>query len=330
MSPVKVSFLVFSYNQEKYVEDAVRGALEQDYENIEFIFSDDCSRDNTFAVIERTVSDYQGRNIRVLKNDVNLGLIPHVNKILSQCSGDLIFMAAGDDISFPTRVSEVVACWEDGGRIAGGVFTGLSLIDEDGVVFNQMRAIPVGSDLVNEFHRNFPNVFGCSLAISKQVVSVFGKIPDGALVEDRILASRAVLLGGILTIDIPLVKYRIHSGSVSSNSVLAGKRDSFIGLLKFSRRQIDIDLSNIDSYMSDISSVDQFESIEQVRQILISKKSKLLVEKLLFSASLSDRFKGLVRIFEFPELRLRRKLKHLLFVFHPIFWLLVHRKYGLR
>ncbi|EHY0932802.1 glycosyltransferase, partial [Vibrio parahaemolyticus] len=41
----KVSFVLLAYNQSVFIESAIRSALEQDYENIEYIFSDDCSND---------------------------------------------------------------------------------------------------------------------------------------------------------------------------------------------------------------------------------------------------------------------------------------------
>lgn len=330
MSGIKVSFLVFSYNQEKYIELAIRGALEQTYENIEFVFSDDCSPDSTFSLIVNTVQKYPGKNVRLIRNSQNLGLIRHVNKVLSQCTGDLIFMAAGDDISSPERVREVVECWQQGECKAGGIFTGLSLIDDAGTDLKTLNAKPVGNDVADEFCKDFSGVFGCSLAITKQVISVFGNIPEFALVEDRILAGRALLLGGILAVDIPLVKYRVHAGSISGNTVLLGKRDSLRGLLGFYRKQFDIDLGNIDAYLYDLAIKDDSSAFDEVRQGLILRKSGLVVDKLLYSKNIIERCLGVVNVFKHPGLQVTRKLKHFLFVFHPVLWLIVHRKYSLR
>ncbi|KJF78562.1 hypothetical protein UA45_05225 [Morganella morganii] len=46
-----VSFVLISYNQEKYIEDALLSVLEQDYSNLEIIVSDDGSTDNTKNII---------------------------------------------------------------------------------------------------------------------------------------------------------------------------------------------------------------------------------------------------------------------------------------
>ena len=55
---MKVSLLVFSYNQFKYIEDAIHSALNQDYCNLEIIISDDCSNDGTFDLVKNLVSNY--------------------------------------------------------------------------------------------------------------------------------------------------------------------------------------------------------------------------------------------------------------------------------
>jgi glycosyltransferase involved in cell wall biosynthesis len=39
-----VSFVLLTYNQEKYVADALRAALNQTYSPLEIIISDDCSQ----------------------------------------------------------------------------------------------------------------------------------------------------------------------------------------------------------------------------------------------------------------------------------------------
>ena len=53
-----VSLVIAFYNQENFVEDAVKGALSQTYDNLEIILSDDCSTDKTFEVIRKCTRDY--------------------------------------------------------------------------------------------------------------------------------------------------------------------------------------------------------------------------------------------------------------------------------
>ncbi|MBE4158638.1 glycosyltransferase family 2 protein [Vibrio parahaemolyticus] len=107
----KVSFVLLAYNQSGFIESAVRSALEQDYVNIEYIFSDDCSNDDTFEIIERTCAQYPNKNIILNRNEKNSGIAQHVNIALSKATGEIIAIAAGDDLSLPSRVSQAVECF---------------------------------------------------------------------------------------------------------------------------------------------------------------------------------------------------------------------------
>ena len=54
-----VTFGLISYKQEKFIEEAIKSALSQDYSPLEIVISDDCSLDNTFSIIEKVVSEYK-------------------------------------------------------------------------------------------------------------------------------------------------------------------------------------------------------------------------------------------------------------------------------
>jgi glycosyltransferase involved in cell wall biosynthesis len=52
MGPLQVSFVVFAYNQERFIAEAVKGAFGQTYEPLQIVLSDDCSTDDTFRVMQ--------------------------------------------------------------------------------------------------------------------------------------------------------------------------------------------------------------------------------------------------------------------------------------
>ena len=57
----KVSFIVILYNGEAYAEQCARSLFEQTLDDIEIVFVNDASTDNTEAVIRRTLEDYPQR-----------------------------------------------------------------------------------------------------------------------------------------------------------------------------------------------------------------------------------------------------------------------------
>ena len=71
-----VSILVPVFNVEPYVERCCRSLFEQTYENLEFVFVDDCSTDNSIKIIEQVSSEYPSRSgqIQIVRHQKNRGL----------------------------------------------------------------------------------------------------------------------------------------------------------------------------------------------------------------------------------------------------------------
>lgn len=72
----KVSVIIPVYGVEKYIEKCARSLFEQTLDDMEFIFVDDCTPDNSFAVLERVIEDYPKRKpqTKILHHEVNKGL----------------------------------------------------------------------------------------------------------------------------------------------------------------------------------------------------------------------------------------------------------------
>ena len=131
--PPLATLVVLFYKHEQFVEDTVAGALSQTYPNLEIIFSDDNSPDGTFEVLEKAVRDYHGPHRIILnRNEKNLGLVPHVNKLLFELShGEFIFLNGGDDISLPERVALGVEYFQSDPSVTA-VSGSYITIDKDG------------------------------------------------------------------------------------------------------------------------------------------------------------------------------------------------------
>lgn len=212
-----VSFLVFAYNQEKYISDAVKGALSQTYSPMEIIISDDCSSDSTFSIIEETVANYKGPNkIKLNRNESNLGLSRHVNKVMSMAKGSIFVLAAGDDISFSTRVETIVGIWKNNPNITA-MCSGYTMIDENNNEIGTRCLSPDGLSLAGKYEDIKNSIWaGCSVAISAELYRYFGDIKYKDSTDDRVLFRRSVLLGNIYRIKEPLLYYRI--GGISGNT----------------------------------------------------------------------------------------------------------------
>lgn len=94
-----VSILVPVYNVEKYIERCARSVFEQTYENLEFIFVDDCTPDNSIQILEQVLSEYPERinQVKIIHHDKNYGLATTRNTLVDNSKGEFILHVDSDD-----------------------------------------------------------------------------------------------------------------------------------------------------------------------------------------------------------------------------------------
>lgn len=205
-----VSMLLIAYNQERLVADAVRGALAQTWQPLEIIVSDDGSTDGTYAAIEATVRDYRGpHRVITRRNERNEGISAHLSRLAGLAHGELLFVAAGDDISAPERCTRVLEYWLAHERRFDLIATDLVDMDDTGVAHE--RIAPDDLDAYRSFDdwaKKQPHLVGAAHTWSKRLFERFGPMLPGAMAEDQIMTFRAIVSGGASSLREPLVRYR--------------------------------------------------------------------------------------------------------------------------
>lgn len=207
-----ITFALFAYNQEKYIREAVEGALAQTYTPLQIILSDDCSTDGTFAIMEEMAAEYAGPNeILLNQNGVNLGIGSHINKVVKLSRGDFFIGSAGDDVSYPERSNTIFSFWDAAGRPICSIYSAYSIIDENNNIVCAIQQHPLPNyhkDIERMLECECPGIHGATHGWHQDVFKIFGEIPTDAITEDRIIAARSMLTGGVYYIDAPLVSYR--------------------------------------------------------------------------------------------------------------------------
>lgn len=95
---VKVSILVPFYNVEKYVGKCVASLFQQTYKNIEYIFVNDCSPDNSLEIIEKSIETYGVKEkCHIITHQKNMGICVSRNDCLNNASGDYVLFIDSDD-----------------------------------------------------------------------------------------------------------------------------------------------------------------------------------------------------------------------------------------
>ncbi|MDR1897681.1 MAG: glycosyltransferase family 2 protein [Prevotellaceae bacterium] len=86
------------YNVEKYVERALLSALNQTYENIEYLIVDDKGSDNSMNIVRDIISTYpRGKTAKIVEHPINLGLGAARNSAIEHAQGKYLFFMDSDD-----------------------------------------------------------------------------------------------------------------------------------------------------------------------------------------------------------------------------------------
>lgn len=94
-----VTLAVPVYGVERYIERCARSLFEQTYDNIEYIFVNDCTQDRSMKILYRVLQDYPSRlrQVRVVNHEHNKGLSGSRNTAVAAATGDFIMHIDSDD-----------------------------------------------------------------------------------------------------------------------------------------------------------------------------------------------------------------------------------------
>lgn len=214
-----VTFAIICYKQEQFIEEAVMSALSQTYSPLEIVISDDCSRDNTFQVIEKIISNYTGpHKVIINKNEKNLGLADNINRVWDLSSGELLVIQAGDDVSVPHRTSTLVNAWLSTIPSPLLVYSDQTIIDEEShkiSSYKNVRTVDYSSAIKHTLTGVKPFVIGgCTAAYARSIHTTAGSLESDVIAEDFVYSFRALLAGCLVGVTEPLVMYRKNSASI--------------------------------------------------------------------------------------------------------------------
>lgn len=105
-----VSVLIPVYQRVELAVEAIDCALAQDYNNIEIIIGDNCSKDGTY---ERLLALYKHRNnVLLFQNEDNLGAVRNWERCLAKANGKYIKFLWSDDLMSKDYISSTVELME--------------------------------------------------------------------------------------------------------------------------------------------------------------------------------------------------------------------------
>lgn len=100
----KVSVVIPCYNAEKFIEETIESVLAQDYDNWELLIVDDCSSDESAAIIRSFTQ--KDERIKYYKTEQRSGTPAQPRNIgIHESKGEYIALLDSDDLWLPTKLS---------------------------------------------------------------------------------------------------------------------------------------------------------------------------------------------------------------------------------
>lgn len=99
MEKYDISIIVPIYNVEKYIEKCAVTLFEQDYDNVEYVFVNDCSPDRSMKILKDIIEKYPNRkdDIKIINNIKNSGSSLTRKYGLDASTGKYILFVDSDD-----------------------------------------------------------------------------------------------------------------------------------------------------------------------------------------------------------------------------------------
>lgn len=94
-----ISILVPVYGVEKFIERCAVSLFEQTYPNLEYVFIDDCGKDNSIQILREVLLRYPDRKdkVSIIRHEKNRGLAAARNTAVAAAHGEFVIHVDSDD-----------------------------------------------------------------------------------------------------------------------------------------------------------------------------------------------------------------------------------------
>jgi len=231
----KVSVIIPTYNQVRYLRACLDSVWFQDYPHLEIIVVNDGSTDRTDEALETFVHDVdhaetsflsfyndnmgsfertmhkrypqEGRELSIVRQEKNGGLATALNAGFRICTGVYCTYVPSDNICYPHMIAELSAAMEGSG--ADFVYSDMHIFNDDGEIVRSF-CLPDYS-----FKACFQEWYLCGVSklYRRSLYEVFGYYDEGLLAHDHDLFQRFAV-GGAKFCHVPktLMGVRQHKG----------------------------------------------------------------------------------------------------------------------
>lgn len=213
-----VSVITPVYNATAFIEKTVQSVLNQTYTNIEHILVDDCSTDNSEAIITEMIA--KDSRIKYIKLEENSGAAVARNVGIANARGQFVAFIDSDDVWRTDKLEKQISYMQD--NKYAFTYTNFEMISEDGLVLNTKVPLPKRLDYKGLLKNT---AIACStVVIDRQIIGDF-RMPLVRKGQDTATWLKILKFHDYAyALDEVLGQYRQVQGSISSDRLGALKR----------------------------------------------------------------------------------------------------------
>ncbi len=228
----ELSVIMTIYNSERFLREAIESVLCQTLRSFEFIIFDDGSTDTSAAIVE----SYSDSRIRIFRSP-HIGRAAALNKAIAHAKNDLLAFMDSDDISVKNRFEEQIKFLSENAAI-GVVGCWLDLIDENGKYIGT-RIFPKNHQQIENEITPLTSIILPASIIKKTLIDKVNGFDQSLITSiDYDLFLRLLPITSFHNIQLPLLKYRKHSRSITSFKIQSQDKTNLIKARKYLESKI--------------------------------------------------------------------------------------------
>jgi glycosyltransferase involved in cell wall biosynthesis len=244
--PPKVTVIVASYNNARYLPACLDSLLHQTFTDFEALVVDDCSTDNSLEICQQ----YSKRDprIRVITTEKNRGVIYTKHLGLEEAHGDYVAVLDSDDVALPQRLAKQAA-WLDSHPDTVLVAGYYGVIDANDQVIKRQKKAPL-NDTSIRWWLTFGTCLIHSTVMYRREPALACGGYDIAFVhgEDIDLMSKLLARGKFEAIPHVMSYWRSHQSSVTKYVSSEERERDYVALIKRSiqlqtKQEVDLDVA---------------------------------------------------------------------------------------
>lgn len=212
---IMVTIGIPTYNRaDGFLKQAIQSAIEQTYENVEVVISDNCSTDNTEALVK----GFTDKRIRYFRQPHNIGPYNNFNFCLEQARGKYFLMLHDDDLIDSDFVETCINKAEQSKDI-GVIRTGTRLVDGKGNTVAEFPNRALGSsmeDFTKSWFTGKTALYFCSTLFNTEGLRCIGGFHSRKnLFQDAVAVVTLASQYPVVNVEDVKASFRKHSGEMT-------------------------------------------------------------------------------------------------------------------